>query len=135
MISDTPRRGGEGGQKRANCCGRPLWMAPYHFKLCRTWQARPSLQEFMCRSTDLNSPQFVTLQDCAVHFLLCKSISNWFLIFLVGLLIDSITCDLWCLVNTEGGQSSFPLFYFIRDYYCFVKITNYMQYTSCRMLN
>ena len=29
MISDTPGRGGEGGQKRANFCGRPLWMAPY----------------------------------------------------------------------------------------------------------
>jgi hypothetical protein len=28
-ISDTPGRGGEGGQKRANFCGRPLWMAPY----------------------------------------------------------------------------------------------------------
>ena len=29
MISDTPGRGGEGGgQKRANFCGRPLWMAP-----------------------------------------------------------------------------------------------------------
>ena len=23
-----PGRGGEGGQKRANFCGRPLWMAP-----------------------------------------------------------------------------------------------------------
>ena len=28
MILDTPGRGGEGGQKRANFCGRPLWMAP-----------------------------------------------------------------------------------------------------------
>ena len=28
MISDTPGRRGEGGQKRANFCGRPLWMAP-----------------------------------------------------------------------------------------------------------
>ena len=28
VISDTPGRGGEGGQKRANFCGRPLWMAP-----------------------------------------------------------------------------------------------------------
>ena len=28
MISDTPGRGGRGGQKRANFCGRPLWMAP-----------------------------------------------------------------------------------------------------------
>ena len=29
MISDTPGRGGgEGGQKRENFCGRPLWMAP-----------------------------------------------------------------------------------------------------------
>ena len=28
MISDTPGRGGEGGQKRANFRGRPLWMAP-----------------------------------------------------------------------------------------------------------
>ena len=28
MISDTPGRGGEGGQERANFCGRPLWMAP-----------------------------------------------------------------------------------------------------------
>ena len=31
MISDTPGRGGEGGQKRANFCGRPLWMAPYRY--------------------------------------------------------------------------------------------------------
>ena len=35
VISDTPGQGGgggersEGGQKRANFCGRPLWMAPY----------------------------------------------------------------------------------------------------------
>ena len=29
VISDTPGRGGEGGSKRANFCGRPLWMAPY----------------------------------------------------------------------------------------------------------
>ena len=30
VILDTPGRGGggEGGQKRANFCGRPLWMAP-----------------------------------------------------------------------------------------------------------
>ena len=28
MISDIPGRGGEGGQKRENFCGRPLWMAP-----------------------------------------------------------------------------------------------------------
>ena len=28
VISDTPGRGGKGGQKRANFCGRPLWMAP-----------------------------------------------------------------------------------------------------------
>ena len=28
VISDTPGRGGEGGQKRANFCRRPLWMAP-----------------------------------------------------------------------------------------------------------
>ena len=28
MISVTPGQGGEGGQKRANSCGRPLWMAP-----------------------------------------------------------------------------------------------------------
>ena len=27
VISDTPDEG-EGGQKRANFCGRPLWMAP-----------------------------------------------------------------------------------------------------------
>ena len=26
--SDTPGRGGRGGQKRANFGGRPLWMAP-----------------------------------------------------------------------------------------------------------
>ena len=32
MISDTPGREGEGGQKRANFCGRPLWMAPYVLK-------------------------------------------------------------------------------------------------------
>ena len=32
VISDTPGRGGEGGgQKRANFCGRPLWMAPFSF--------------------------------------------------------------------------------------------------------
>ena len=31
VISDTPGRGGRGGggQKRANFCGHPLWMAPY----------------------------------------------------------------------------------------------------------
>ena len=30
MVSDFghPRTGGGGGQKRANFCGRPLWMAP-----------------------------------------------------------------------------------------------------------
>ena len=28
VISDTPGRGGRGGQKRANFCGLPLWMAP-----------------------------------------------------------------------------------------------------------
>ena len=35
MISDTPGRGGEGGQKRANFCGRPLWMAPYRLTTYR----------------------------------------------------------------------------------------------------
>ena len=36
VISDTPGRGGDGGQKRANFCGRPLWMAPQEHakKLC-----------------------------------------------------------------------------------------------------
>ena len=28
VISDTPGQGGRGGQKRANFCGLPLWMAP-----------------------------------------------------------------------------------------------------------
>ena len=31
MILDSPGQGGEGGQKRANHCGRPLWMAPKIF--------------------------------------------------------------------------------------------------------
>ena len=35
VVSDFghPRTRGEGGQKRANFCGRPLWMAPNHFNL------------------------------------------------------------------------------------------------------
>ena len=33
MISDTPGPGGEGGQKRAKFCGRPLCMTPNHFKI------------------------------------------------------------------------------------------------------
>ena len=28
-IRTPPDEGGRGGQKRANFCGRPLWMAPY----------------------------------------------------------------------------------------------------------
>ena len=28
VIADTPGRGGRGGQKRENFCGRPLWTAP-----------------------------------------------------------------------------------------------------------
>ena len=34
VISDTPGRGGEGGQKRANFCGRPLWMALKPVAVC-----------------------------------------------------------------------------------------------------
>ena len=36
MVSDVrhPGRGGEGGQKRENLCGRPLWMAPYSMTGC-----------------------------------------------------------------------------------------------------
>ena len=28
-MRTPPDEGGRGGQKRANFCGRPLWMAPY----------------------------------------------------------------------------------------------------------
>ena len=34
VVSDFghPRTRGEGGQKKAKFCGRPLWMAPYNLK-------------------------------------------------------------------------------------------------------
>ena len=33
VILDTPGRGEKGGKKRANFCGRPLWMAPKAIRL------------------------------------------------------------------------------------------------------
>ena len=85
VVSDFghPRTRGEGGQKRANFCGRPLWMTPKHLRFKK-------LDRYIYLSRHGSLPISVLKSVLSEKLLLLKSYHN---------MLNLITCNRFLVIS------------------------------------